>query len=120
MKCDCKKWQDNINKLNAAWMISHVHGTGGYTGEHFKFCPWCGVHLTIEEKEKPIKDKMMTECYSCKSKDNVTGNAQIKCNNPDTEMTGDAHGIRNGWFFYPILFDPTWKTKLCSNYEEVK
>jgi hypothetical protein len=36
--------------------------------------------------------------------------------NPDKEMTGDPHGIKKGWFFYPLLFDPTWKTKKCSNF----
>lgn len=34
-------------------------------------------------------------------------------------MTGNRHGIRNGWFFYPMVFDPGWKTKLCSNYKEI-
>ena len=24
------------------------------------------------------------------------------------KVTGDAHGIRNGWFFWPINFDPGW------------
>jgi hypothetical protein len=37
---------------------------------------------------------------------------------PDPAMTGDAHGIRNGWFIYPMLFDPVWRTKECSNWEK--
>lgn len=68
--------------------------------------------------EKTEKNKMMDECYSCKSKRNVPGNCHIRCNNPDSKMTGSQHGIDNGWFIYPMLFDPTWKTKLCSNYEK--
>jgi len=32
-------------------------------------------------------------------------------------MTGNAHGVKNGWFIYPLLFDPIWKTKECDNFE---
>lgn len=60
---------------------------------------------------------MMSECYSCMHRENVPGNAHIKCNNPDKDMTGHPHGIKNGWFYYPILFDPIWKLKDCANYE---
>jgi hypothetical protein len=48
----------------------------------------------------------------------VPGNCHIACSNPDMHMTGNKHGIVNGWFFYPVLFDPIWMTKECSNYEE--
>ena len=83
-----------------------------------KFCPFCGKP-SQKEKPQPQPDRDMTkECYSCKHKRNVPGNAHILCANPDPEMTGDPHGIKNGWFIYPILFDPCWKTKMCSNFEE--
>lgn len=58
------------------------------------------------------------ECYSCVHKTNVPGNCHIRCQRPDPQMTGHAHGIERGWFIYPLLFDPVWKTKPCSNYEE--
>jgi len=58
------------------------------------------------------------DCYQCVYKQNVPGNTHIKCTNPDPNMTGDAHGITNGWFFYPLLFDPVWKTKECSNFKK--
>ena len=57
------------------------------------------------------------ECYICKNKRNVPGNAHIACINKDPEMTGDSYGIQNGWFFYPYIFDPTWMTKKCNNFE---
>ncbi len=57
------------------------------------------------------------ECYRCVSKRSVPGNAHIKCVNPDPTMEGSRHGIKSGWFYYPMLFDPVWKSKLCSNYE---
>lgn len=62
--------------------------------------------------------KLETNCYKCVYKRNVPGNAHIKCNNPDPDMTGDPHGIRNGWYIYPMLFDPIWRTKECINFEE--
>ena len=60
---------------------------------------------------------LLNECYSCKYKKVVHGDAYIACANPDKKMTGNLHGIRNGWFCYPGLFDPVWKTKECSNFE---
>lgn len=60
----------------------------------------------------------MVECYDCLHKREVHGNAHISCAKPDPEMTGDEHGIKNGWFCYPILFDPTWKTRACNNFAE--
>ena len=64
------------------------------------------------------KQTMMRECYRCTHKRSVPGNSHIQCAKPDMTMTGNAHGIRNGWFVYPLLFDPTWKTALCKNYEQ--
>ena len=62
------------------------------------------------------RQQIMRECYDCAHKRDVPGNCHIRCANPDQEMSGHAHGIKNGWFFYPLLFDPVWKTKACTNY----
>jgi len=64
------------------------------------------------------RQRMMDECYECVHRRSVPGNAHIECANRDPLMTGNKHGKKNGWFFYPLLFDPVWKTKLCSNFEE--
>jgi len=56
-------------------------------------------------------------CFKCKHKRNIPGDLHIRCNKPDSNMQGKLHGIRNGWFFYPINFDPTWKAKECQNFE---
>lgn len=58
-------------------------------------------------------------CYKCKYKRNVQGNCHIKCDNPDPDMKGNPHGMKNGWFYYPALFDPIWKAKECKNFEEI-
>jgi hypothetical protein len=62
---------------------------------------------------------MMTECRSCQYRRTIPGDMHISCANPDPEMTGNEHGIRKGWFFYPWCFDPVWKTKDCANFEQV-
>lgn len=65
--------------------------------------------------------KAMTECFTCRFKRSVPGNCHIKCVKPAQIVaeTGNAHGIRNGWFFYPFLYDPTWKTVECPHYEQM-
>ena len=58
-------------------------------------------------------------CWECKNRRDVPGNSRIKCVDPDADMTADPHGIRNGWFMYPLLFDPTWMTSKCKNFKPV-
>ncbi len=59
---------------------------------------------------------MRSECWSCRHKQTVPGNEHIRCAHPDPAMEGNAHGIRNGWFYYPLLFDPVWKERACAHY----
>lgn len=59
------------------------------------------------------------ECRSCKHGSIVPGSSHhLQCADPDPFMKGDDHGIKNGWFFYPLNFDPIWKTKECINHEK--
>lgn len=58
---------------------------------------------------------MPLNCYKCQHRRNVPGNAHISCAKPCAEVTGDPHGIRKGWFMYPILFDPIWGEG-CKNF----
>lgn len=60
----------------------------------------------------------MDECYHCEHLREVAGNAHIQCIKPDADMRGNAHGIKNGWFIYPLLFDPVWKESMCKNYQD--
>jgi hypothetical protein len=65
-----------------------------------------------------------TNCHKCEHRQGVPGNFHIeipgnyyiKCTQPDNEMNGNARGIGNGWFIYPLFFDPVWMTKDCKNY----
>lgn len=60
---------------------------------------------------------MRTECLSCTNKKEVPGNSHIACDDPDIEMVGSSMAFQKGWFFYPLLFDPAWKERLCKNYQ---
>jgi hypothetical protein len=64
-----------------------------------------------------VKKDHRSECYHCTNKRDVPGNCHIRCVKPDANMRGDQHGVRRGWFMYPFLFDPVWKTCLCENFQ---
>ena len=59
---------------------------------------------------------MISKCYECQYKRNIPGDCHIQCMNPDPGMTGNPHGIKKGWFYYPFIFDPVWMTKECENF----
>ena len=63
------------------------------------------------------KIDLHNECYHCKHVREVPGDAHIRCAKPDPDMTGEPRAEARGWFFYPLCFDPTWKTKTCCNFE---
>lgn len=67
---------------------------------------------------KPAKRGVKNECYTCTHRRTVPGDERIKCVEPDPDMTGNPYAIEPGWFCYPLLFDPLWKTKLCANYDD--
>ena len=66
------------------------------------------------------QEQTRSQCYSCKHKRAVPGDAHIQCVNPDGEMKGHELGIRRGWWMYPVVFDPTWNLTICRNHEERK
>lgn len=40
----------------------------------------------------------------------------IQAHTEGIEVTGNAHGIKNGWFNHPYNFDPTWLIS-CTGFE---
>jgi len=63
-------------------------------------------------------------CYECKYKKDVPGNCHIACtfNFPANKIEipkGNPHGIKNGWFIFPFLFDPTWMIDECKGFEKL-
>jgi hypothetical protein len=55
-------------------------------------------------------------CYTCKHVRNVPGDEHKSCENTLAKVTGHPHGIRMGWFYWPVNFDPTW-LKSCDGFE---
>lgn len=62
---------------------------------------------------------MRTECYDCVHMREVPWNTHIACVNPSFNVmkSGNEHGKKHGWFFYPLLYDPRWKECLCENFQ---
>lgn len=47
-------------------------------------------------------------CYKCVHRLEVAGSAHSRCNNFKAKVSANAHGIRSGWFRWPLNFDPVW------------
>ena len=48
------------------------------------------------------------DCYKCKYRREVPGDAHSRCACATAKVKGDPHGIRSGWFLWPWNFDPVW------------
>ena len=74
----------------------------------------------IELTRKMIEDAQhMTnkpDCYKCKFRGELVGNAHSQCSNLKATVVGNKHGIENGWFFWPFNFDPVW-LESCDGFE---
>ena len=64
-----------------------------------------------------MSNLVKNNCFECLGKESIPGNCHIMCVTPDPDMRGDEHGIREGWFMYPLVFDPTWMTRKCKNFK---
>jgi len=67
----------------------------------------------------------MSNCHSCAYKQNVPGDAHIACSfNHKKAGTpvprGNQHGINNGWYMFPVNYDPNWMVDECLHYSEEK
>lgn len=60
---------------------------------------------------------MKHDCYKCKHVRSVPGYAHKACANTKARVKGNEMGIRNGWFYWPYNFDPTWLVE-CNGFEE--
>ena len=56
-------------------------------------------------------------CYKCVHRRNLVGDAHSRCNNFQAKVQGDPHGIRRGWFRWPLNFDPTW-LEACDSWSD--
>ena len=60
-------------------------------------------------KEKP-------DCYKCKYRGGIAGDAHSICHNLQANVVGDKYGRSRGWFSHPFNFDPAWLEK-CDGFE---
>lgn len=81
-------------------------------------------------------------CYACRWRRDLSGDAHSECVHPATEESGgvlalvgladggrqmgasktlnikaNAHGFRMGWFLWPVNFDPVWLEE-CTGFEK--
>jgi len=75
-------------------------------------------------------------CFECKFRGSVPGDAHSCCKYPGNStgmfdmfnknniinvtklnIKGNNHGIRNGWFMWPVNYDPVWLEN-CDGFEE--
>lgn len=64
-----------------------------------------------------MKNSVMPKCYECKYRGTIPGDCHSKCSNKNAKVKGDPHGVRNGWFYHPINFDPIW-LESCDGFEQ--
>ena len=81
----------------------------------------------------PDNEVKKPDCYKCKYRGTIPGDAHSCCNHPEVQqddnmfgaimdvmagknnvaikklgIKGSLHGIRSGWFLWPANFDPIW------------
>jgi len=61
---------------------------------------------------------MRPNCYDCIHRRTLSGDAHSKCLNVEANVTATIHGIRQGWFYWPVNFDPTWLLT-CDGFIEI-
>ena len=61
----------------------------------------------------------MLKCKTCIHKKDIPGDAHYSCTKPSAMISGiNYHGVENGWFMWPINFDPTWAED-CIGYADI-
>ena len=55
-------------------------------------------------------------CIKCKHRRSIAGDCHSQCANYGANVTGNPHGISNGWFMWPFNFDPAW-LESCDGFE---
>lgn len=89
---------------------------------------------------------MKANCYDCKHRGNVAGSAHSSCTHPVAKekgieammiilivgsvslkhgdelffIKGASHGVINGWFNWPMDFDPCWLEECTGHVEQLK
>ena len=86
----------------------------------------------------PTKTEKKFNCYKCKYRDGIAGSAHSCCRHPQAQsplanlfgimgvgyprklnIKANHHGIKKGWFMWPLNFDPVWLEN-CDGFESKK
>lgn len=57
------------------------------------------------------------DCYKCKHRRDLPGNAHSHCSNENANVTEDKYGIKMRWFIFPISYDPV-RLVSCDGFEQ--
>ncbi len=85
----------------------------------FKLVQGGKMSLDPDEMYFYRKANMKPDCYKCVHMRGVPGDAHLGCNNFQAKVVGNPHGIKHGWFLWPLNFDPTWLVT-CNGFSEDK
>lgn len=103
---------DKVREIYLQWLSGDAQGPAFRYGSDmvlkFEFYQDI-VKKNLKKGEKcQIEIKMKPNCYKCIHRMLVPGSAHSRCNNMTANVEGDEHGIRKGWFMWPLNYDPTW------------
>lgn len=64
-------------------------------------------------------------CYTCAYRKEADGSVHTKCTfnwlRQDLPIPrANPHGIRMGWYMFPLNFDPVWQEQECNAHSEEK
>jgi len=66
---------------------------------------------------------LKANCYECGYRGKNPGSAHIRCNfdwgkSENKPPGGNPHGIKKGWYIFPLNYDPTWMTEECKSFSK--
>lgn len=71
------------------------------------------------------QNKECGKCRECVYHNKIAGDAHISCildwnKSKHPIPKGNPHGIRMGWYMFPVNFDPIWQVTVCEEFSEEK
>lgn len=64
-------------------------------------------------------------CHNCAYKANIPGDAHVECTfdwekSDQRPPEANDHGVKMGWYIFPINFDPNWQMEECKAFSVEK
>ena len=61
MECSCKGWKKSAEQIFSLQATAAIARDIKYTGDHFKFCPWCGASL-VSQSDVEVDAESRDDC----------------------------------------------------------